>query len=112
MSFILEHYDYRYNIDASNSISITRDDLLDSIQYEDRINAGYKPLCFTKIFTGNKDIVLRSFSSSCLAGEWTQGGNVILLKNTSNSKLTNLTLQVEIIWTNENIGTFSEIPGV
>lgn len=106
MSFIIEQYTKKYNIKSLENLFITRDDLLDSIQYDDHIKEGYQPLCYTKIYTGHKDVIVRAFSCSALSKEWKNGGNVITLKNLSNSTLKDILLTVEIIWTNEQIKTF------
>ena len=109
MSFIIQQYTLKYNIKASTNLAISRDDLLDSIQYDDHIKEGYQPLCFTKILTGHKDVLPRAFSASALSKEWKQGGTVLTLKNTSKLDLTKLNLTIEIVWTNEKIGTFAEL---
>lgn len=102
----IEQYTYKYNIKGLSNLFITRDNLLDSISYNEHIINGYQPMCYAKIYTGHKDVIIRAFSCSALSKEWKIGGNVITLKNLNKSDLSNITLTVEIIWTKETIDTF------
>lgn len=80
-------YSCSYSITANGNLAITASDLSVSTP------SGYTPLGFYLIATGNSNVIARNIYSRS-----TGSTTMVSVKNTSNSALSNLTLEISIAY--------------
>lgn len=101
-AFIRKTYSTTYSIDGGAAKNITTSDLGVDSDVSTLYSNGYNILSIGKIYTGNGNVVIRSFSD-----RWDNDTNIIILRSlaASGTTLNNITLTVNVIWTNAKIAT-------